>query len=162
MAKAFSVLLISTLYVGLAPAQERVERLPPLNVTEWIHGSKEDVGDWGDGKVYVLEFWGTWCSPCIEVIPHLTELQREYADRGLVVIGYTWEDAAEVRAFHKRMGEKMDYVVVTDTEEKTLSALAEAGVIQGFPYSFLVDRDGRVVWSGNSKHLTAAVDDYFN
>jgi hypothetical protein len=55
----------------------------------------------------------------------------------------------------------MDYVVVTDTDEVTLAALAETGAIQGFPYSFLVGRDGRIVWHGNSKLLPATVEEYF-
>lgn len=77
------------------------------------------------------------------------------------IIGYTWESAEVVRAFHEKMGEKMDYVVVADTEEETVSALSETGAIQGFPYSFLIDRSGKIAWHGNSKFLPDAVDAFF-
>jgi len=153
-------LLAAVLPAGLL-AQDVGDTLPPLHVTDWILGEPTDVGTWGDGKVYVLEFWGTWCSPCIEVIPHLTALQETYRDQELVVIGYSWEDAETLRSFVKQMGPQMQYVVVGDTEEKTVGLLSEAGAIQGFPYSFLVDAAGKIAWHGNSKALPEVVAAFF-
>jgi thiol-disulfide isomerase/thioredoxin len=48
---------------------------PPLKVSKWLKG--EEVKRFEPGKVYVVEFWATWCGPCIAFMPHLAELQAE-------------------------------------------------------------------------------------
>ncbi len=137
------------LHVQAAEAQ-LLDHFPQLNVTDWIQGKPEDIGPWGDGKVYVIELWGTWCLPCIRNIPKLTRLQKQYSGQGLVIVGYSWEEPAKVRKFVRDMGEEMKYVLVNDTEEKTLKYLAEEKeVVEGFPFSFVIDRKGRVVWQGS-------------
>jgi thiol-disulfide isomerase/thioredoxin len=136
---------------GLAddPAPLVGERLPPLHVGEWILRAPPDPVAWGDGKVYVLDLWGTWCAPCVKNIPTLTKLQAAYRKRGLVVIGYSWEKPATIRAFVEKMGNRMDYSVVSDPKEVTLDALNRREAVESFPYAFLVDRDGTVVWAGH-------------
>src|SRR5215813_3515388 len=58
---------------------------PALHLSKWLKG--EEVKEFEKGKVYVIECWATWCGPCIAAMPHVTELQRKYADQGVVVIG---------------------------------------------------------------------------
>ena len=139
------------------------KRLPPLHVVEWVKGNPQDVGAWGDGKIYILDLWGTWCEPCIANIPMLTELQTNYKARGLVVIGYSWEKPETVRAFVKKMGERMRYVVVSDPDEVTIGHLAELEAVRGFPYAFLVNEHGEVVWEGHPEDddLRGAVERLF-
>jgi len=147
MLRLFFALCVTLLPALPSSAQDT--SLPALHVTDWILGDPDDVGTWGDGRVYVLDLWGTWCSPCIENIPNLTRLQDAYKDRGLVVVGYSWEAAETLRPFVAQMGDRMRYVVVSDTAEVTIGALAERGEVQGFPYAFLVDATGTVVWKGH-------------
>lgn len=158
----FSLALVLTflqmpLYVK---AQDIGDKLPPLHVTDWINGSAEQFGKWGDGKVYLLEFWGTWCPPCLKIMPDLTKMQREYADKDLVIIGYSWESPEILRKFVAKHRDKIGYAIVSDTEKKTVDKLIENGAIQGFPYAFLVGRDGKIVWKGNSKYAHRAVRSY--
>jgi thiol-disulfide isomerase/thioredoxin len=142
---------------------ELVNRLPELHVTEWIQGSADEVGHWGDGKVYLVELWGTWCLPCIKTIPHLTELQARYRERGLTIIGYSWEeDVDKVRKFVEEMGDKMRYVLVNDREQRFLGPLSEAGAVQGFPYAYLVDEAGEVAWRGGPKGLDEALEKFYS
>jgi alkyl hydroperoxide reductase subunit AhpC len=124
-------------------------RLPPMNVGTLIQGSPTDLGTWGDGKVYVIDLSGTWCLPCIANISKLTRLQGDYKDRGLVVVGYSWETPEVLNAFARTMGDRMRYVVVSDPEQKTLQALTALEAVQSFPYAFLVNRKGLVVWEGH-------------
>ena len=66
---------------------------PPLTVSSWVKGDK--VEKFEPGKMYVVEFWATWCGPCLESIPHLTELAHKYKDKGVRFIGVDiWEQDA--------------------------------------------------------------------
>src|SRR6218665_3455120 len=87
---------------------------PALKVAKWFKGTP--VTELEKGKVYVVEFWATWCGPCKSSIPHVTKLQKQYKDKGLTVIGVDiWEtDLAKVEPFVAEMGDKMDYAVAIE------------------------------------------------
>src|SRR5688572_27868264 len=96
---------------AVQPAQATLkvgDKAPPLGKGEWVKG--DPVEEFESGKVYVIENWATWCAPCVEAIPHLTELQKKYEDQGVVVIGQNmWEDdPSAVKPFVEKMGDKMD------------------------------------------------------
>lgn len=78
---------------------------PALDVEHWIsdgEGRFEPITDFESDRVYVVEFWATWCGPCIASMPHLVELQKEFADRQVQVISISDEDMETVDAFLKR------------------------------------------------------------
>ena len=128
-------------------------KIPKLYHTEVIQGSETDIGYWGDGRIYVIELWGTWCAPCIKNIPKLTEIQRSYKDKKLIVIGYSWEDPEKVKTFLNKMGEKMKYTLVNDRDEKFLKIVAEEKeMVESFPFTFVIGRKGNLVWSGNPEN----------
>jgi len=121
----------------------------PLTIDQWVKNGPVTLAD-GKGKtVYIVEFWATWCPPCRESIPHLTALQKKYKDKGVVVVGVSSEDPADVKPFVKAQGDKMDYAVAVDKEEKTVRDYLEANGINTIPHAFLVDKDGNIAWSGS-------------
>lgn len=92
------------------------------------------------GKVVILNFWATWCGPCLAEIPTFIRWQRELGPRGLQVVGISMDDdAAPVRAAYRRY--QIDYPVIMG--DAHLGRLY--GGILGLPVTFLIDRDGRIV-----------------
>lgn len=75
---------------------ESGDTVPSLKPLQWVKGTPVDVG----GKVTLVEVWATWCGPCLDSIPHLTELQKKYADK-LNIVGFTEEKKKEVLPFVK-------------------------------------------------------------
>lgn len=128
---------------------------PPLKVEKWIKGGPIDLKA-GEGKTtYVLEFWATWCAPCRASIPHLTEVQKKYKDKGVVVVGISVDGSkkhatrGDVEPFVKEWDAKMEYAVALDTEPReTMEAYMNAFLLQGIPHAFIVDKTGKIVWHG--------------
>jgi len=129
---------------------------PKLAVSSWAKGEK--VESFEPGKTYVVEFWATWCGPCIQSIPHLTELAHKYKDQGVRFVGVdVWEnDTSQVEPFLKKMGDKMDYSVALDDVPKggepNDGAMAKtwmkAAEENGIPTAFVI-RDGKIAWIGH-------------
>ena len=97
------------------------------------------------GKVVILDFWATWCIPCRIEIPHFAELQKQYGDKGLNVIGVSLDEQGPeiVKKFVKRLG--VNYPIVIG-KEKVVEAY---GRIDALPTTFVIDRQGRIV----SRHI---------
>ncbi len=123
---------------------------PKLAPAKWIQG--DAITAFEPGKLYVVEFWATWCGPCRASIPHLSEMNTKFKDKGVVFIGQNvWEEKADAAVpFVKKMGDKMNYNVATDTEDKTMATtwLTAAGQ-DGIPSAFLVDQTGKIAWIGH-------------
>lgn len=129
---------------------------PALKVAEWVKG--QQVKSFATGKVYVVEFWATWCGPCKQSIPHLTELAKKYQGKATFLGVSVWENQdpsdssyfPKVRDFVKGMGDKMDYVVCIDDPTGTMSnTWMKAAGQNGIPTAFVVDQKGKVAWIGH-------------
>jgi thiol-disulfide isomerase/thioredoxin len=133
---------------------------PALSVAKWIKG--EPVTAFNKGHVYVVEFWATWCGPCIASMPHLSELQKEYKGK-VTFIGVTSLDkrgntleAAEKMVAAK--GDTMGYTVAWDNERATNDAYMKASGQGGIPCSFVVDKEGKLAYIGHPMFLDLVMD----
>lgn len=141
--------LAATALVLPATAAKLGDKAAPLQVAEWVKGKPVDLAA-GKGKtVYVVEFWATWCPPCRASIPHLTELQKRFKDKGVVFIGVSDEKPSVVKPFVEKMGDKMDYTVAVDQSGKTGAGYMGAFNINTIPHAFIVNKAGQVAWEGH-------------
>jgi cytochrome c biogenesis protein CcmG/thiol:disulfide interchange protein DsbE len=91
------------------------------------------------GKIVLLNFWATWCEPCLTEMPTFVEWQKEYGSGNFQVIGISMDDAApEVIATVSRL--KLNYPVLMGDEYLG----ADYGGVLGLPVTFLIDRDGKI------------------
>jgi len=128
---------------------------PPIKADKWLQG--EAIKTFTPGKVYVVEFWATWCGPCIVMMPHMGEMQAEYKDRGVTFIGYTSKDQnnseEKVTAFVKKRGPKLGYTFAYSDTRETNDAWMKAAGRNGIPCCFVVDKKGTIAYIGHPMYL---------
>lgn len=145
-----------------APALLSVgDAAPAISIAKWVKG--EPVTSFQKGKTYVVEFWATWCGPCINGMPHLSELQKKYSDKGLTIIGVSAEDTRgntleSVEAMVKSKGDTMAYTVAWDDGRKTNDAYMRAAQQRGIPCAFVVDGNGKIAYIGHPMSMDATLD----
>lgn len=155
-----SLLVAATLLIALTSWAQSLkvgDPAPALPVAKWVKG--QPVPQFEKGKVYVVEFWATWCGPCRQTIPHLTKLAQKYQDKVTIIGVSVWEPVDEknpnahiqrVEKFVSDMGDKMNYRVAVDgADGATAKAWMEAAQQNGIPTAFVIDPQRRIVWIGH-------------
>ena len=107
---------------------------PEFVVEKWVSQQPQR-----EGKVVLIEFWGTWCTQCIKAVETLNRFHEKFGDE-LVVIGISNETEETVRSFDKNI----HYYHAIDTQGRMQEAL---GVV-GFPHIIILEPGGSVVWEG--------------
>lgn len=104
-------------------------------------GQMQTLRQWR-GKVMVLNFWASWCSPCREEMPELSALQAKYRAHGLVVLGVSTDEAAKMQQFARET--PVDYPLLAGDFE-AMELAASLGNSQGIlPYTLVMRRDGSI------------------
>lgn len=129
---------------------------PILQIREWLKG--ESVQEYEKGKVYVIEFWATWCAPCKVAMPHLSLLAQEYK-KDIIIIGVDVMeeksmDLAKLKMFVDSMGPRMNYkVAIHDNNYKNWLEISGEQPRFGIPRTFIIDREGKLAWIGHPSKL---------
>ena len=111
------------------------QKAPEFKVGKWL--TKEpDL----KGKFVLVDFWATWCGPCRKAVPELNALHKKFGDK-LVVIGVSDQEESVVQAMKTP---KIEYFSAIDTNAVMKTALE----VRGIPHVILVDPDGIVRWEG--------------
>jgi len=145
---------------NIRPPEQRRQALeagdvsPALAISRWMKGEPTELTP-GD-TVYVVEFWATWCGPCLLSMPHLAELQTKYGDK-VRFIGVTDEEPELVAAFLQKPAQGgsqtweqlLTYRIAVDDGGRMNSTWMQAAGRDGIPCAFIVGRQGRVEWIGH-------------
>ncbi|MBY0498071.1 MAG: TlpA family protein disulfide reductase [Nitrosomonas sp.] len=107
-----------------------------------LQGENQEISQWL-GKVMVVNFWATWCTPCREEIPEFIEAQKKYGEQGLIFIGIAIDQTDKVKMFSQEFG--INYPVLVGSFN-TWSLLEAAGNRHSaLPYTVVINRSGELV-----------------
>ncbi len=145
---------------------------PDIDIAHWIKGVEVDsetgftpLTSFEDGRVYVLEFWATWCGPCRASMPHLSKLQEKYQDYA-TIIGISDEPLATVVPFLFKTdkyddtvnNDRIRYTLCTDPDESVKQDYFRAAGQRGIPTAFIIGKDQKVEWIGHPMSMDEPLD----
>ena len=135
---------------------------PAFTVDSFVRGPESKTLELG--KVHVIEFWATWCGPCVASMPHLTELQKQNPDVQFIgVAGFErGKDAADgtkrVEDFVKAKGDAVGFAIAFDGDGTMAKTWMTAAKRNSIPTSFVVGKDGNIAFIGSpNAELDAAI-----
>ncbi len=132
-------LFVVALYFSLHDVVVKAGDTAPAFSIQADNGKTVTTRDFG-GKLLILNFWATWCPPCVQEVPSLDQLSRQLGPRGLVVLGVSVDkDEKAYKDFLTRF--RVSYITARDPGQ-TINT--KYGTIQ-YPESYLIDRNGKVV-----------------
>lgn len=137
---------------------------PPLRMRAWLKGAP--IENLEKGKVYVLEFWATWCAPCRKNIPRLSELARKFRGKvtvaGIGVYEEGIDNFKKVKAFVDSLGGKMDYAVASEDSNYMATGWMQAFGESAIPHAFVINAEGQVAWIGHPMYLEKILPQVLN
>ncbi len=141
--------------VAQAPTLTVGSFAPALTIEKWVKGSP--IPTFERGRVYVVEFWATWCIPCVGNVPHLTELQKKHPNIAVIGVAaseqpsrYNNDDRlATLQKFVQKQGARMEYSIAYDGTGSMWANWMTPAQRGNIPCAFIVGPDRRISWIGN-------------
>lgn len=119
-----------------------------------LEGREHSLSEWA-GKILVVNFWATWCTPCVVEIPAFVQLQSELSARGLQFVGIALDDPVAAGKFAAEHA--MNYPVLAGDENVARLMQGLGNTIGALPYTVVFDRAGRIVYTQQGEwHVDAA------
>jgi thiol-disulfide isomerase/thioredoxin len=133
-----------------------------VELAECRFDAVEAALDAARGKVVVVDCWALWCGPCLVTFPHLVQLHKKYADKGLVCMSVSLDndrkvfDPDRVHMFLKEKGATFQNFLLTDFDADRASLHRRLGEFNGIPYMVMFGKSGQVVWNSAQRPLSDA------
>jgi thiol-disulfide isomerase/thioredoxin len=131
-----------------APSADVSEPALPNAVLDWsfvdVEGKAQALSQW-PGRIVVLNFWATWCPPCLKEIPAFIDLQQRLGPRGVQFVGIALDQVEAVKPFLATHG--LNYPVMLGDQDVARLMTTLGNEIGALPYSVVVGRDGKVLTS---------------
>jgi peroxiredoxin len=140
------ILLMMTavpLLAQFSPTPSLIGRTAPEFILYNLKGDTVSL-DQFKGKVIILNFWAKWCGPCRMEIPDFIQMYTENREKGLEIVGITLSSGTVEQIKDFVTQNKMNYPVVTGTDEYLQNLTVLYGGISGIPTTFLIDREGKI------------------
>lgn len=130
---------------GNEPALPILNTLRPDFILPDLQGKMRNISEW-QGKVMVINFWATWCPPCVREMPMFVETQKRFAAQGVQFVGIAIDDPDNVRDFIKDFD--ANYPLLVGGQEATIEVAYQFGNEVGIlPYTAVVNQEGRIVFA---------------
>jgi len=142
------VLALTTSARAQQPMPAVGDTVKGIFIGDWLQNPPES-GEAFHGRPVLLEFWATWCKPCLKAVPHLNALHAEFGEE-VQFIGITQEPPVVAVPVLKK--HRMDYAVASDTEQATTHKIFGTWVI---PRTWILSPARVVLWTGHPTRLTA-------
>ena len=142
------VLAAAAAFALLSPQESKdFGKRPDWSIT-LPDGKKASAADY-DKKVVIVDFWATWCPPCRKEIPGFIKLQKEYGEKGLAIVGFSFDrDQAAHDKYVKEQG--MNYLSIFAMNEAGQEVIEQfqklIGEIKGIPTTLVIDRKGQIIY----------------
>ncbi len=156
-AAAFTLWIPTVVMAGHEPLTIG-DTAPALDVAHWLKGNA--IEEFEPGRIYVMEFWATWCAPCRASIPHISELATQYKDYGVSFLGVSDEKLQTVvkfllkaDRFDTTWDDKIQYTLATDPDRSTKLAYMRGAAQEGIPTAFIIGKDRRIEWIGGPMEI---------
>lgn len=124
-------------------SEENQQKLTEFSLPD-LSGKQRNIKEW-QGKVLVINFWATWCPPCLKEMPEFEALHTEYEKKGLQFIGIALDDAEPVKEFIA--SKKITYPILLGEDQGTKLAHDLGNIVNTVPFTVIVNKQGLVVKS---------------
>ncbi|MBS1579263.1 MAG: TlpA family protein disulfide reductase [Bacteroidetes bacterium] len=163
------ILLLFLSFTNYAQCQEVTlknigDNAPEIHVQAWIKG--EPINKLKKGRVYVVEFWATWCKPCIASMPHLSALTSKYKNNvtvlGISIYEQKFMTLRKIKNFVDSMGSNMDFNVAIDDSDFMATNWFDSTGQKGIPKTFVINKEGKIAWIGHPTKLNTVLPKILN
>ncbi len=148
--------------LALALAAGRAADEPAVAVAEVKFDDLDKAVAAKKGKVVLVDFWATWCGPCVKKFPHFVELHKTYKDKGLACVSVSMDkegpkaayDKEKVLKYLKEQGAAFPNFIVLSPDDDEEKLNKRFGKEAGIPFMALFNKEGKRVWDSEQKKLT--------
>jgi len=134
----------------------------PVDVSEVKYEQLNEAVSERKGNVVLLDFWATWCGPCVARFPHLVEIHKKYTDRGLICMSVSLDqegprgsyDKQKVLKFLQEKNATFPNFILLGYQEDAEKVGRRFGLEGGIPFLSLIGKNGNKVWDSETKKLS--------